>query len=85
LSFWEKGWITRLTGSAAALLIVLLDMQGGRKEPQYLSNRERRARGLSADTWTRATKELTTNGLVTVGHAKTGPVHATRTGCRKTA
>jgi hypothetical protein len=30
LGIWDEGWIVRLSGTALALLIVLLDLQGGR-------------------------------------------------------
>jgi hypothetical protein len=69
LGFWREQWITRLSGSAVALLIVLLDLQGGKKSKQdapWLTTFQRDRYGLSDDTWTRATKELVKHGLLEI-------------------
>jgi hypothetical protein len=75
LGFWREQWITRLSGSAVALLIVLLDLQGGKKSKRdapWLTTRQRDRYGLSDDTWTRASKELAKNGLLEIGRVSQG-------------
>jgi hypothetical protein len=67
LGLWEQGWIARLSGTALALMIVLLDMQSARTEPQWISPAQARRRyDLSPDTWSKALKELTAFELVTI-------------------
>lgn len=59
LGLWYHGWIVRLSGTGLALLIVLLDLQGGRFQPQWISPAKAGRRyDLSPDTWTKALKEL---------------------------
>ena len=73
--FWREQWIVRLSGSAVALLIVLLDLQGGKKSRQdapWLPTRQRARYGLSDDTWTRASKELVEHGLLTIDRIPQG-------------
>jgi hypothetical protein len=75
LGFWSQQWITGLSASAVSLLIVLLDLQGGKKRratPQSLATGQRLRYGLSDDTWTRASKELTNAGLLTVKRVPQG-------------
>jgi hypothetical protein len=66
LGLWEHHWITRLSGSGLALLLVLLDLQGGKSasSPPSLPGPLRRRYGLSDDTWTRASRELQELGLL---------------------
>lgn len=67
LSYWTSRWVWRLSGSASALLIVLLDEQGRRKgSAAAFSGQDKKLRGISDDTWTRATKELVFHGLIEV-------------------
>jgi hypothetical protein len=67
LGVWQYGWIVRLSGTALALLIILLDMQGGRAVPPWISPAQARKRyDLSADTWTKGVHELVNHGLVSV-------------------
>lgn len=68
LGFWTNGWILDLSGTAISVLLVLLEMQGGReaKDPPWLTGTQRRRYGLSDDTWTRARKELEGCGLLVV-------------------
>lgn len=66
LGFWKHGWLIELSPTAIALLFVLLELQAGREGPQTVSPERREEYGLSADTWTRATKELVGHGLLTV-------------------
>lgn len=66
---WRQEWILALSGRATALLVVLLDLQGGRTDktdPPWLTSEQRQRYALSADTWTRATKELKEHGLLIV-------------------
>jgi hypothetical protein len=75
LGFWSQQWITILPGSAVALLIILLDLQGGRKnqdDPPWLATGQRKRYGLSDDTWTRASKELAAQSLLTIGRVSQG-------------
>lgn len=75
LGFWENGWIVHLGGTAVALLLILLDLQGGRQVSQSIVPSEARARyGLSPDTWTKGTKELQDLGLLRIGKAPQGDV-----------
>lgn len=67
LGLWYDGWIVRLSGTGLALLIVLLDLQGGRAQPQWISPAQARRRyDLAPDTWTKGLKELQALELVTV-------------------
>ena len=63
---WEHHWITRLSGTGLALLLVLLDLQGGRaaSNPLSLPGPLRQRYGLSDDTGTRAGSELQDLGLL---------------------
>lgn len=69
IGLWKYGWINRLSGSGLALLIVLLDLQGGKRfsaaSPPSLPGPLRDRYGLSDDTWTRASKQLVDLGLLT--------------------
>jgi hypothetical protein len=67
VGYWEEQWITVLSGIGTAILIVLLDLVGGKKRDpsQSLSATQRARYGLSADSWTRATKELRDHGIIT--------------------
>ncbi len=75
VGFWEQQWVTVLSGTATALLLVLLDLVGGKKRDpaQSLTPEQRKRYALSNDTWTRATAELVELGLVRVGRASSGP------------
>ena len=66
LGFWTEEWITTLSASAIALLLVLQELTGGRNEPQSVSADRRKQYDLSPDTWTRATAELVEHRIVTV-------------------
>jgi hypothetical protein len=68
LGIWEHKWIVLLSGRELALLLVLLDLQGGRDKsnPPSLPGELRRRSGLSDDTWARATAELKARSLLTV-------------------
>lgn len=75
LGLWDQGWIVRLSGTALAMLIVLLDLQGGRAQPQWISPSQARSRyDLSPDTWTKGLKELKALDLVTVSRRTQGDI-----------
>ena len=75
LGLWDQGWIVRLSGTALAMLIVLLDLQGGRAQPQWISPPQARRRyDLSPDTWTKGLKELKALDLVTVSRRSQGDI-----------
>jgi hypothetical protein len=75
VELWEQQWVTVLSGTATALLLILLDLTGGKKRaPEQSLTPEQRVRyALSNDSWTRATSELVGHGLVRVGRASSGP------------
>ena len=74
IGYWEQQWITALSGTATGLLLVLLELSGGKnRAPAQWVNRERRGEYcLSDDSWTRATKELCEFGLLEVGRVSSG-------------
>jgi hypothetical protein len=75
LGLWEQEWITVISGTGIALLLVLLDMQGGKNSPAHapsLTGAQRLRYQLSDDTWTRASAELTDLGLLTVRRVSQG-------------
>jgi len=72
LGLWANEWIVELSGSALALLLVLLELQGGASKPRHLETGRRTQYGFSEDTWTRATVELRSCGLLTVRQVRTG-------------
>jgi hypothetical protein len=75
LGLWDEGWIVRLSGTALAIMIVLLDLQGGRAQPQWISPPQARRRyDLSPDTWTKGLKELKALDLVTVSRRTQGDI-----------
>jgi hypothetical protein len=58
-----------------SLLIVLLDLQGGRAQPQWISPAPARRRyDLSPDSWTKGLKELNALGLVSVSRRTQGDI-----------
>lgn len=70
LGYWKNQWITALSGRGTALLLILLDLQGGRDQVQrgqWMTAEHKARYGLSDDTWTRATQELRAYRLVKVG------------------
>lgn len=73
LALWEREWIVELSGSALALLVVLLELQGGASKPRYLETGRHAQYALSEDTWTRAAAELRdVHKLLEVGQVVTG-------------
>lgn len=69
LDLWENRWLWFLGAKELAVLIALLDLQGGRgekgkPEPQWMSSEERNRYGLSPDTWRLATSSLEAKGII---------------------
>lgn len=66
LTLWTNAWILRLSGIAIAVLMALLELNGGSKHPdgELMDGHRKKQYGLSDDTWTRATHELEYFGLL---------------------
>jgi hypothetical protein len=69
IGFWSSQWITTLSGTAIVLLLILLDLTGGKsRDPSQSASREQRLRyNLSQDSWHRGASELVKHGLIVVG------------------
>lgn len=72
LGFWSNGWILDLSPVATALLLALLDSQGGHRGHRYIVASRKRRYGLSSDSWTRGRYELEHHGLLDVKRAPQG-------------
>jgi hypothetical protein len=72
IEFWTHGWILDLSPGATVALFALSELLGGRQNPQYIARHRKAAYGLSADTWTKARKELETQGILTVDRIREG-------------
>lgn len=72
IEFWTLGWVLDLSPTGIALLLVLMELQGGYKEPRYAPRYRRLEYGISSDTWTRARKELASHGLLAVHRVPQG-------------
>ena len=56
-----------------AILLILLEVtQQGKKKAEWLSPSQRRRYGLSDDSWTRGTAELSRLGVVVIGKKSVG-------------
>lgn len=66
LTLWTHMWILRLSGTAVAVLMALLELNGGSTHPdgELMDGHRKKQYGLSDDTWTRATQELEYFGLI---------------------
>ena len=66
LSLWTNAWILQLSGRDLAVLLALLELNGGSKHPdgEVMSGHRKKQYGLADDTWTRATQELEKLGLL---------------------
>jgi hypothetical protein len=70
---WRNRWILSLSATGLALLLVLIEHQGGYgKQGRYVMRQRRERYGLSPDTWTLARKELENHNLLTVGRTPQG-------------
>lgn len=80
LDLWQHHWITNLSGRSVALLLILLDLQGGRTpgDPPSLTANRRKRYDVSDDTWKRAQDELVSAGLLHVDPRKTGDIFEVR-------
>lgn len=74
LAMWTNHWILRLSGRAIAVLLALLELNGGSEHPdgELMDGHRKRQYGLSDDTWTRATQELERHGLLRTTQVKWG-------------
>ena len=72
LGLWSHGWLIDLSATAIALLLVLMELQGGREGARYVPSDRRAEYGLSPGTWTRGRKELEACGLLTVRRTPQG-------------
>lgn len=74
IGFWQKQWLTAVSGTATALLLVLLELTNGKdRDPrQWVDSLRRAEYCLSEDSWTRATKELVDFGLIEVDRETSG-------------
>ncbi|MHB1865451.1 MAG: hypothetical protein ACYCPS_04830 [Candidatus Saccharimonadales bacterium] len=65
--FWTRGWVQVLSAPAIAVLLAMLVVTtNGKRDNQWVSQRERRLYGLSDDTWTRGTAELVKRDILAV-------------------
>jgi len=60
IEMWSQGWILKLNGRSLGVYLALIELVGGRKNPdgEFMDAVRKRQYGFSDDTWTRATKEL---------------------------
>lgn len=72
LTLWTKGWIIDLPATSLALIMVVRDVQQGRDAARYVPGDERTMYGLSADTWTRARRDLERRNLLEVKRVPQG-------------
>lgn len=72
IDLWKNGWIIDLSATALALLLVLLEHQGGYKESRYVTTERRSRYGLSHGTWTKARSELERHRLLRVTRVPQG-------------
>jgi hypothetical protein len=72
VELWTKGWLLNLSATELALLLVLMESQGGHDGPRYVTRYRRESYGLSSDTWTRARKELERHKLLAVDRVPQG-------------
>lgn len=67
IQLWSNGWILRLNGRCLAVYVALRELTGGKERAGEVMAGHRKVQyGMSDDTWTRATKELETLGLLTI-------------------
>lgn len=74
VAYWSQQWITSLSGAATALMLVLVHAQLNRThtDAPWFTGERKAQLGLSADTWTRATKELVGADLLEVKRVPQG-------------
>lgn len=78
LQLWEDGWIFALSAKALAVYVALNELNGGRDhaDGEFMDGFRKRQYGMSDDTWTRATVELETAGLLTTKSERAGSEEA---------
>lgn len=73
--FWTNGWCMELSGTAVALLLILMHVEPIREpgQPFWISpSRARDSYTLSADSWTKGTAELAKQDLIEVSRIRVG-------------
>jgi hypothetical protein len=73
-TLWTNAWILRLSGRAVAVLLALLELNGGSEHPdgELMDRHRKKQYGLSDDTWTRATQELERFNLLRMTQVRWG-------------
>ena len=72
ITLWNQGWILDLSAVELAILMVLLDSQGGQARPYFVTKQRRETYGLSHDTWTKGANGLKDHGLLTIDRSPLG-------------
>ncbi len=74
VEFWSHGWILNLSASAVACLLILLELDRGKRQENRSVAPRRLAEsyGLSPETWKKGTQELEAKELVGISRATTG-------------
>lgn len=67
LGLWSNEWIVVLSGTAIAVLLVLIELTGGKKDPAWVTGERREQYALSEETWSRGVAELKGHGLLKIG------------------
>ncbi|MDF8266461.1 hypothetical protein [Luteipulveratus flavus] len=67
ITLWQRGWFVALSPRAITLIVVLKELTHGRPgQKAWVDGIRKRQYGLSDDTWTRATTELVSAGLLDI-------------------
>lgn len=76
LGLWTNHWISALSGVELAVLLAIMDGPGddavGTLEPRFLTGVQKRRYGFSSDSWTKATRQLESIGVVEVARRVEG-------------
>lgn len=74
LTFWSNSWIYRLDGKDIAVLMALLELNGGFNHPdgELMGGHRKTQYDLAADTWTRGARELEALELLRTTRVKFG-------------
>jgi hypothetical protein len=77
VALWQNGWIVTLSQAAVAMWVITKEMQRGQDNegdpPVWIAPGVARVRyGVSADTWTKGTRELERCGLLRIDRAPQG-------------
>ena len=66
LTLWSSGWIMKMNGRSLGVFLALTELNGGSSNPlgEVMDGWRKDQYGFSADTWTRAIKDLENLGLL---------------------